>query len=350
MKGRYNGCSMRVYGSILPGAVRLARIDVELSREAKARLKWFDYYESHGRNARLTCRHFGISPQTFYRWKRRYDPKNLRTLEGRSSRPKQCRVPEYKTDLVMAVQRLREAYPRWGKDKLVVLLRQEGYETSASTVGRILSRLKARGALVEPLWRGVSKAKRRRLLREYGRRKPKEYIVEEPGDLVQVDTLDVRPEIGRVFKQFTARDVVCRWDVLEAHSRATAGTARQFLGRVMERMPFAVKAIQVDGGSEFQAEFEQACAAQGIRLFVLPPHSPKLNGHVERAQRTHKEEFYTYYDGALDLGNLNKALRRWERVYNTIRPHRSLGSRTPARYLQECFPKLTPTACLSHMY
>jgi len=31
---------------------------------------------------------------------------------------------------------------------------------------------------------------------------------------------------------------------------------------------------------------------------------------VERAQRTHKEEFHAYYDGALDLKSQNKALRR----------------------------------------
>ena len=71
---------------------------------------------------------------------------------------------------------------------------------------------------------------------------------------------------------------------------STAGTAGQFLGRLLERTPFGVKAIQVDGGSEFQAGFERACAERGVRLFVLPSHSPKLNGHVERAQRTHKEE------------------------------------------------------------
>jgi putative transposase len=41
------------------------------------------------------------------------------------------------------------------------------------------------------------------------------------------------------------------------------------------------------------AEFEEACCALGIALFVLPPRSPKLNGHVERMQRTFKEEFYT---------------------------------------------------------
>lgn len=89
-----------------------------------------------------------------------------------------------------------------------------------------------------------------------------------------------------------------------------------------------------------QARFEEACAERGNRLFVRPPRSPKLNGYVERAQRTHKEEFYACCKGALDLPSLNKALRRWERVYNTIRPHHSLGRRPTAQYLRECFPNL----------
>ena len=83
-------------------------------------------------------------------------------------------------------------------------------------------------------------------------RKPKKYGVAGPGDLLKVDTVEVGPLPGMAIKQFTARDVV------EAHSRATAGTARQFLGHVRERMPFLLKAIQVDGGSEFQAGFERA--------------------------------------------------------------------------------------------
>ncbi len=82
-------------------------------------------------------------------------------------------------------------------------------------------------------------------------RKPKDYGVDQPGDLVQVDTVEVRPLPGLVLTQYTARDVVSRWDVLEAHSRATAGTAKRFLSQLMERMPFPVRAIQVDGGSEF---------------------------------------------------------------------------------------------------
>ena len=58
MKGKYNGCIMSVTGIILPGASRLARLQVGLSQKARQRLKWFDYYNSHDHNARLTCRHF----------------------------------------------------------------------------------------------------------------------------------------------------------------------------------------------------------------------------------------------------------------------------------------------------
>jgi transposase-like protein len=65
---------------------QLARTRKELSREARARLDWMDYY-CRCLNVALTCRHFGISRQIFYRWQKRYDSRNLTTLEGRSPRP-----------------------------------------------------------------------------------------------------------------------------------------------------------------------------------------------------------------------------------------------------------------------
>ena len=328
---RYYGRAMNVY-EVLPGSRRLAAL-TDLSKDARLRLKWFDYYYAHGENARLTCRHFDISPQTFYRWKRRYSGRHLDSLEVRSHRPKRVRQPEYSQELVEAVRALRELYPRWGKDKIVVLLRDAGFPTSASTVGRILRRLKERGLLREPMCNGISARKRHRK-RPYAVRKPKEYVADAPGDIVQVDTLDVRPLPGVVLKHFTARDVVSRWDVLEAHTRATSRTASAFIDVLLQRMPFPVKAIQVDGGSEFQDAFEAECQKRGIRLFVLPPRSPKLNGHVERAQRTHTEEFYELTDCNLDLVELNEALREWEHVYDTVRPHQSLGYLTPLQFLQ----------------
>jgi transposase InsO family protein len=137
-----------------------------------------------------------------------------------------------------------------------------------------------------------------------------------PGDLVQVDTLELRPLPGVVLKHFTARDVICRWDVVEVHRRATASAATRFLDTLQQRMPFLLRALQVDGGSEFAAAFEEACQQRGLKLFVLPPRSPKLNGCVERAQRTHREEFYEVTECSLEIAALNQELQAWEQVYN----------------------------------
>ena len=321
---------MKIVGARRSGWKVIGRV-LGISRLAKARLKWMDHYQAHG-NAALTCRYFGISRQTFYRWKGRYNPRDLTSLEERSHKPKRLRRPTWSRELALAVLHLREQYPRWGEDKLAVLLRERGWEVSTSMVGRILTHLKLRGVLKEPLLPRIS-TRKRRWPRHYAVRKPKGYEVKRPGDLVQVDTLDIRPLPGMVLKHFTARDVVSRWDVVEAHTRATATTAAGFLERLLERMPFPIKAIQVDGGSEFQAAFEEACRERGIRLFVLPPRSPKLNGCVERAQRTHTEEFYQVNDFSLEVASLNQELRAWERTYNTIRPHQALNYLTPQQFV-----------------
>jgi len=324
---------MKIITPLLRGTSRLRRIK-GLSREANQRLKWFDYYGRCGHNARLTCRHFDIGPQTFYRWRRRYNPERLETLEDRSHRPRRVRQPTYSVELVQAVVRLREEYPRWGKDKLVILLEAEGYRVSASTVGRILHYARQRGILKQPISNYVSAGKRSRN-RPYAIRKPKGYQAKEAGDIVQLDTLDLRPLPGVVFKHFTAHDVVSKWDVMGVYRQATATTASHFLEILERRMPFPIKAIQVDGGGEFEAVFEEVCQRQGIQLFVLPPRSPKLNGGVERAHRTHTEEFYEVTDSSFELAPLRQELLEWETIYNTFRPHQALGYLTPLKFLQQ---------------
>ncbi|MGE5443792.1 MAG: hypothetical protein ACM3SR_04225, partial [Ignavibacteriales bacterium] len=124
-----------------------------------------------------------------------------------------------------------------------------------------------------------------------------------------VDTLDIRPTAGVILKQFTARDVISKWDVMEARGRATSRTATEFLDTVQRNMPFNIRAIQVDGGSEFYSEFEEECQRTGIKLFVLPPKSPKLNGCVERAQRTHTYVLNRYI-------GLTEALN-YDRIFKT---------------------------------
>ena len=99
-------------------------------------------------------------------------------------------------------------------------------------------------------------------------------------------------------------------------------------------MPFPVKAIQVDGGSEFEAIFEQECQRRGIKPFVLPPRSPKLSGTVERAHRAHTEEFYEVIGSSFGLFELRGSLFEREQVYNTVRPHQALAYLTPLQFLK----------------
>ena len=302
-----------------------------LSPGARTRLQALTVWQQTG-DWRLVSQAFGVSRATLYRWRRQYRPRDLCSLESRSRRPHRVRRSRIPLPVIQRLQALRQQYPRWGREKLRVLLAREGIPLSAKTIDRVLARLRASGQLVEPPRQAIS-AHRRGRSRPYAIRKPRDYGVTQPGDLVQVDTLDVRPLPGVILKQFTARDVVSRWDVVEPYRRATSVTATQFLTTLERRMPMPIRAIQVDGGSEFAAVFEQACQQRGIRLFVLPPRSPKLNGAVERANRTHTEEFYESYTGDLDLPTLRAAQRDWEHTYNHIRPHQALGYLTPAEFL-----------------
>ena len=203
----------------------------DLSRDARRRLAMLDWHRAHGANVSRTARHFGYSRPTVYRWLGRFERDRLETLEDLSSAPRRRRRPTWTVDQLRAVRAVREAYPRWGKDKLVVLLRRTGLRLSTSMVGRILARLRRSGELREPRRRRMS-VQQRRWQRPYAIRKPVDWTVERPGDLVELDTLDIRPLSDLVLKQFTARDVVSRWDTVELGRRATAKAAATVLDRL----------------------------------------------------------------------------------------------------------------------
>lgn len=331
------------YGSLIPGSeyIRSLVRQGTISPNAAARLKWMDHYSKYG-NARLTCRRFNISPQTFYRWKRRFDAYDLTSLEEESRRPRHLRTPQTPTAIVDRILALRQKYPRWGKDKLVVLLSREGLRISASTVGRVMTRLKDRGVLVEPLNVRLAKAARKRRWKpRYAIRKPWGYRVDAPGDLIQIDTIEIRLQSDDIRHQFSARDALSRWDCSRAYRHASSWAAAGFLEYMERKFPFSIRAIQIDGGSEFKKHFEEACRGQTIRLFITPPRSPKLQAFVERSNRTHREEFYEVEDIEIKLEDHNRQLESWNKTYNFIRPHQSLDYLTPHEYYQRWLKKHT---------
>ena len=80
-----------------------------------------------------------------YRWEARLNERGLRGLEPGSRRPRNSRKPQRDPALVKAVLALRKKPPCYGKDKIAVELRKDGWGVSASMAGRILSDAKRRG-------------------------------------------------------------------------------------------------------------------------------------------------------------------------------------------------------------
>lgn len=328
---------MQVFG--LPGyVIRSGRVasrlldaqtsNIEAARRRDAVARWRRAM-ADGLVAEDAARAVGVPRATLYRWEQR--------PQRRSSRPHHIRAKNRPPALVQAVERLRGDYPMWGRAKLGPLLRAQGFKVSDATVGRIIASLVERGvAMPVPSLRRRRGSRRWSAKRRFAVRLPRDVMADRPGSLVQLDTVFVNVAPNKAIKHFTAYDPVAKWTVGKAFNRATAASAAIFLDKLIADMPFPVQAIQVDGGSEFMAEFEQACADKNIRLYVLPPKSPKMNGAVERCNGSWRYEFYAVYDLPRNVEAINPILDAFQHLYNHHRPHGALGGLTPAQYL----PKL----------
>ncbi|OHB16836.1 MAG: hypothetical protein A2913_00580 [Parcubacteria group bacterium RIFCSPLOWO2_01_FULL_40_65] len=66
--------------------------------QIKLRLRWFEYFKKQ-KNISKTCRYFGISRQTYYKWLKRYINDDKETLLDLSKKPKNIKykiTPEIK--------------------------------------------------------------------------------------------------------------------------------------------------------------------------------------------------------------------------------------------------------------
>ena len=108
---------------------------------------------------------------------------------------------------------------------------------------------------------------------------------QQPGEMVQIDHISVSKN-NTYLKDFQAWDPISKYVDAQVFSNATSHSAKKFLHQLITNTPFKISSIQIDSGSEFMAEFEQACADLDIALFVLPPKKPQYNGGVERSDRT----------------------------------------------------------------
>ena len=319
----------------------------KIAYERKDKLDKIALLLSDGCSESVALEAVDIRRSTYYRWKRNYASLGFAGLENESKRPNKVRKASWSQEIEMRIYLLRKKFPLWGKQKLAVIYeRNYGKKISQSMVGRILTKLKKRGKIrpVRLLLYGKTEPKKR-VFDNHAQRWKHGMKTKKPGELVQIDHMAVNiPGFGQA-KHFSATCPMTKYAAYQVYQEATSKNAAHFLEHVKQSFPFSIHSIQVDGGSEFMALFENACKNAQIPLFVLPPRSPQINGNVERSNSTAKYEFYAQYTSTPNLDIIRKNLQKFGLFYNFERPHQGIGLLTPHQFFDEI--NIRPQ---SHMY
>ena len=159
--------------------------------------------------------------------------------------------------------------------------------------------------------------------------------VREPGDLVQVDTKHINYPWGGKAYQFNLIDCLTKKKVSRVYSKANSKIAREFFRQAQQELPFKIKAVQTDNGSEFEGFFDSMLRKKKIPHYYTYPNCPKQNGIVERSIQTDVYEFYRLGNLVPGVEKQNEKLSQWNEIYNGVRPHQALDYLTPNEYYEK---------------
>jgi transposase InsO family protein len=308
----------------------------EQARLVNWRSKLLQHAKEVTGNVAQTCRHFGLSRNAYYKWKRRFDEHGDAGLADRSRRP--LRSPRATPpEVTSKILYLRQNY-HFGPGKISDYLeRFHGHSLAASSVHQILRR------------HGLNRLPANQKHQPHARRW-KRYEKAQPGHRLQMDVkfLERIPGTKTRFYQFTAIDDCTRIRILKIYDACNQSTAISFVDDVIRRLPFRIHVVQTDNGAEFQSKFHWHLQELDIRHVYIRPRTPRLNGKVERSHRVDNQEFYQLLDKdgvSDDIRLFNEKLREWEDYYNYHRPHGALGGQTPyERLLAKTRAGLSPTS------
>lgn len=308
-----------------------------ITKEAKQRRKILCFWRQYGLKAAKEA--FGASRSTLYAWWQIYvrSGYKIESLNPGSQAPKHCRKRETNPLIVKEIRRLRfEVCPNLGKDKVKKFLDPFCLENglkiiSISTIGRIIVDKK-----IYHHRQKVSHFGKIKIIKKAKKvRKPKDFITNEPGDLIEIDTI---VKFLHGFKRYvvTAVDTHCKHSFAWSYRKANSANTRDFVIKLKQVFPYAIKNIQTDNGSEFHKYFAEHLKKTKIRHFWNYPRQPYKNGHVEKFNRTIQEEFMDWNETLMkEPRDFNLKLMDYLLWYNTQRPHWGLKLESPVDYLIE---------------
>jgi transposase InsO family protein len=275
-----------------------------------------------GTNVSKKCRHYGISRETYYKWKRTFEAHGEQALVNSKPCPEnhKLRTPKPIEEKILHIRR---NYHLGAQRIGWYLLRYHGIKISTNGVGKVLLRNKMN-----------------RLPRTAKNSPGPHYKLYEkkvPGHHIQMDVkFLIFEQNGRKTRrfQYTAIDDATRARVLKVYPGHNQKTSVEFAKHIQEEFPFRIQMIRTDNGHEFQSQFHWYLMDEGIQHAYIKKGTPRLNGKVERSHRIDKDEFYSAIEFKGDQ-DLQAKLKKWQDFYNFMRPHGAHGGKTPYEVLHE---------------
>lgn len=268
---------------------------------------------------------------------------HLQALTPKSTRPKRTRYMQTDWRIVQFIRTIRDEHPGLGKEKIKPLLdeycRAQGLQPIAvSTIGKVIRRRKlTRVRAAKAKHRTNPTGKRQRL-----RYAPK---ATDLGHL-QLDTIE-RVYQGVELYFYSAIDLQSKFSFSLPYARCTSHNAVDFFDKWRPLFPVQpIQVVQSDNGSECLGEFEVHLRTLHLKQVFGYPRCPKIDGCIERYQRTLQEEFVDgYEDLFFDLPRLYRHLADYLLFYNCQRVHHALNVQTPMQFLiaQRTMSKMSVT-------
>ena len=315
------------------------------SDQAGFRLEAINHFNQYGLKSTQSA--FKVSRASIYRWKRKLiqSEGQLKSLVAVSTKPKRTRTMKTDCRIIAFLREQRQTHYRLGKSKLKVLLDEYclglGIDSvSESTIGKIIKRhnlfFQRVGRSYHNPNSGWAKAKVKRKPRV--RYSPKASTF----GYVEIDTI-VKFYLNTKVYVYNAVDIKLRWQFSLAFRSASSQNTVKFFKLLSLVYPIksGIKTIQTDNGAEYLGHFDQHLRKKKIKHLFIYPRCPRINGHVERANRTLQEEFIDQnLDLAVtDLTEFNGKLIDYLIWYNQTRPHWSLNNISPLNYLLKTMPE-----------
>ena len=179
--------------------------------------------------------------------------------------------------------------------------------------------------------------KRRNLLRSHSSWKKLHRTIPRPkalnaGDLVEIDTIQVRTYAGERIYIYTLLDVASRWAFAKTTTRINTRLSLKFLKEAIVQAPFKIKMLQSDHGSEFSKWFSYRAESYGLIHRHSRIRKPNDNGHLERFNRTIQEEALTRLEEKPKA--YQKAINQYLPYYNNERLHMGINYLTPMQVVR----------------